>query len=208
VTRPVAGSAWRVGAWVVAIVVVVLVATVGFGTGSPGMAPVPPGPAGIETAETVDGDGATPARGPMTVHVSGAVAVPGLVTIRGDARVADAVAAAGGATRDADLAAVNLAAPIHDADHVHVPTLGDSGSPAGGPTGGGDGSGGTSGGIDLNAATVVELEELPGVGPVLAERIAAYRDEHGPFAAVEDLLDVPGIGEGKLALLRDAVAAP
>lgn len=207
-TRRVAGSAWRVGAWVVAVVVVVVAATVGFGTGSPDT-PLPPlGSAAIGTADPVDGDGAAPVPGPVTVHVSGAVAAPGLVTIRGEARVADAVAAAGGATRNADLAAINLAAPIHDADHVHVPTLGDTGNPEGGPAGGGDGSGATSGGIDLNAATVAELEELPGVGPVLAERIAAYRDEHGPFAAVEDLLDVPGIGEGKLALLRDSVAAP
>jgi competence protein ComEA len=208
VTRRVAGSAWRVGAWVVAVVVVVVAATVGFGTGSPDT-PLPPlGSAGIGTADPVDGEGAAPVPGAVTVHVSGAVAAPGLVTLRGEARVADAVAAAGGATRNADLAAINLAAPIHDADHVHVPTLGDSGNPEGGPAGGGDGSGATSGGIDLNGATVAELEELPGVGPVLAERIAAYRDEHGPFAAVEDLLDVPGIGEGKLAMLRDSVAAP
>jgi competence protein ComEA len=136
----------------------------------------------------------------ITVHVAGAVAEPGLVSIPAGSRIADAVAAAGGAVPGANLGALNLAAPVEDADRVEVPLAGATG--ATGATGGSDS------GIDLNRADATQLETLPGVGPVLAARIVEYRDAHGPFASVEDLLDVPGIGEAKLAALRDAVAAP
>lgn len=142
---------------------------------------------------------ASSGEGTVTVHVAGAVARPGLVVLPGGSRVADAVVAAGGALPAADLGAINLAAPLRDGDRIEVPLPGAaSGSTAGsGP-----------GGVDLNRATAAELEALPGVGPVLAARIVAWREEHGPFTAVEDLLDVPGIGEAKLAELRGAVAAP
>jgi competence protein ComEA len=135
--------------------------------------------------------------GLVAVHVSGAVVRPGLVMVDGDARVADAVAAAGGATVDADLGRTNLAAPVRDGEHVVVPSTVD------GPDGSVE-----QDGIDLNTASVGRLEDLPGVGPVLAERIVAFREEHGPFATVEDLLDVPGIGEAKLAQMRGAITAP
>ncbi|MCP4303285.1 MAG: ComEA family DNA-binding protein [bacterium] len=136
---------------------------------------------------------------PITVHVAGEVVAPGLVEVASGSRVADAVAAAGGSTRSADLTRVNLAAELRDGQQIVIP------GPATATSGGAieqDGS------VRINTASVGELEQLPGVGPVLAERIAAYRDDHGPFAAVEDLLDVPGIGEGKLETLRDAVALP
>ena len=132
----------------------------------------------------------------VTVHVSGAVMAPGLVTVARDARVADAVAAAGGAAPGADLGALNLAAGVGDGSRVVVPVSG-TGSPAAG-----------DGLVRLNSADVSELAGLPGVGPVLAERIISHRDDHGPFAAVEDLLEVSGIGEAKLAALRDAVLVP
>lgn len=134
----------------------------------------------------------------ITVHVAGAVTAPGLVSVPADARVAAAIAAAGGATPTADLAAVNLAAPLRDGDQIVIPA-------AGAPS---PGAAGAAEGIDLNRATASQLESLPGVGPVLAARIEAYREAHGPFRSVEDLLDVPGIGEAKLAQLRDAVRAP
>lgn len=143
----------------------------------------------------VSGTDAVPAAS-ITVHVSGEVVAPGLVQLPDTARVADAVAAAGGSTRAADLSSVNLASPVRDGDQVVIPGANDAAS-----GGGEDGDGR----IRINQATAAELEQLPGVGPVLAERIAAYREEHGPFGAVEDLLDVPGIGEGKLATLRDSV---
>jgi len=138
--------------------------------------------------------------GTITVHVAGEVRSPGLVSVASDARVADAVAAAGGSTRDADLARINLAAPLRDGEQIVIPGVMAAGA-AGGAVA-------ADGKVHINSASVGELEELPGVGPVLADRIAAYRDEHGSFAVVEDLLDVPGIGEGKLATLRDSVALP
>jgi competence protein ComEA len=138
----------------------------------------------------------------VTVHVSGEVARPGLATVPASARVADVIVAAGGATRRADLSSLNLAAPVRDAEHIHVPawTAPASGSAAA--------AAGDEGGVRINDATAEELEALPGVGPVLAGRIAAFRDEFGPFLVVEDLLDVSGIGEGILARLRDSVVVP
>jgi competence protein ComEA len=138
----------------------------------------------------------------ITVHVTGAVARPGLVTVPAGARVAEAIAAAGGSLRTADLSAINLAAPMSDAEQVHVPVAGEGRSASAVPSPVGET------GVQINVAGVEELETLPGVGPVLAARIVEFRDVHGPFAVVEDLLDVPGIGEGKLAELRDAVLLP
>lgn len=132
----------------------------------------------------------------LTVHVSGPVAVPGIVAVPDGARVADAVAAAGGATPDADLSRLNLAAPVRDGDHIVVPLVVDT------PSGGGSVP---SVRFDINTADAAAFETLDGIGPVLARRIVAYRDEHGPFGSVEDLLDVPGIGEAKLAIIRTAL---
>ncbi len=167
--------------------VAVLAGVAWFGTGTS----TPPRSADTEVPYT-----AAAPLGSVTVHVSGEVANPGLVLVPVDARLADVVRAAGGATPDAELSLINLAAPVRDGDHVVVPAVG-----------GGD-SASVDEGIDLNRADATELEALPGVGPVLAERIVAYRDEYGPFTVVEDLLDVPGIGEAKLEQLRTAVSAP
>jgi len=135
----------------------------------------------------------------ITVHVAGAVYRPGLVVLHAGDRVAHAVAAAGGALAVAELSALNLAADVEDGDQVIVPVKGEV-------IGGGGVTGEDDGGlVDVNHGTATDLEALPGVGPVLAQRIFAYRQEHGPFQAVEDLLDVPGIGEGKLAALRAAL---
>jgi competence protein ComEA len=142
-------------------------------------------------------------RGPLptsvlTVHVAGAVARPGLVVVPSGSRVADAVAGAGGALPDADLGALNLAAPLSDGQHLMVPSAA-----------GRDGAAGAADDrVRINVASETDLQRLPGVGPVLAARIVEHRDRYGPFATVEDLLDVPGIGEGKLAALREAVLVP
>jgi competence protein ComEA len=136
----------------------------------------------------------------VTVHVSGWVRHPGLVAIPADARVADAIAAAGGARAGADLSLLNLAAPVGDGSQVQVP--GPDGGDGGPPASPADGL------VHVNQATAAQLEELPGVGPVLAERIVAFREANGPFEQIEDLLEVPGIGEAKLAGLRDRVAIP
>lgn len=135
---------------------------------------------------------------PITVHVSGAVIRPGVVTVGSQARIADVVAAAGGASRAADLSAINLAAPVRDGESIVVPETSPDGVSRAT----------TVSGVDINGATSGELEALPGVGPVLASRIVAYRDANGPFATVEDLLDVPGIGEAKLAGMRDDITRP
>ncbi len=132
----------------------------------------------------------------LTIHVTGAVGRPGVVHVPEGSRVVDAIAAAGGATADADFTTLNLAALAIDASHVHVPAQGEASSDL------------ASDGIDLNTATASELETLPGVGPVLAARIVAFREDHGPFATVEDLLDVPGIGEAKLAQMRESISRP
>jgi len=152
-----------------------------------GRSPAPSTPTeekGIESAAEV-----------VVAHVSGAVRRPGLVSLIAPARTADAIEAAGGASPTADLSAINLAGPVRDGDQIVVPNIDDSG-------------GGDTGLIDLNRAQADQLVELQGIGPVLAQRIVAYRDENGRFATVEDLLDVPGIGEAKLALLRPWVKTP
>ena len=133
--------------------------------------------------------------GHLVVHVAGAVASPGLYTLGGGARVADAVAAAGGAAAGADLDAVNLARVVVDGEQVRVPLIGE-------PAVGGAAS--TDGRVNINIADVAELDRLPGVGPVLAARIAEYRDAHGPFASVDALDDVSGVGPALLEKVRAA----
>ncbi len=125
------------------------------------------------------------------------MARPGLVELPGGARVADAISAAGGSMPGADLAALNLAATLVDGEQVLLP--GPAGSEVAAP------ESGEGGPISLNRATVEELDQLPGIGPVIAQRIVEYREASGPFQTVDDLLLVPGIGEAKLASIRDLV---
>ncbi|MDH4116561.1 MAG: ComEA family DNA-binding protein [Acidimicrobiia bacterium] len=132
----------------------------------------------------------------IVVHVAGAVHMPGLVRVPADARVADAVEAAGGALPDAVLAAINLAAPLADGAQIVVPS---AEAVVGGFS---------DGRVHINQAGADELDDLPGVGPVLAQRIVEHRDAQGGFKVPEDLLDVPGIGESKLASIRDLIAIP
>ena len=158
------------------------------------------------------------------VHVLGAVRRSGVVELPASSRVGDALERAGGATDDADLDRLNLARVLTDGERLYVPRVGQQEVPealgpvadgaAAGPTAGagaGGGSGtGSSGGegsavVDLNTADQTALETLPGIGPGLAGRIIAWRDEHGRFTAVEDLLDVSGIGDVRFTELRDRV---
>lgn len=151
--------------------------------------------------ESPGGQEATPR---LFVHVVGAVRRPGLFRLKDGARVADALARAGGSTRRADLSAVNLAAPLVDGQQVVVPRR-----PAPGAVGsdGVGASGATVAGakVSLAAATVEQLDELPGVGPVTAQKIVDWRSTHGPFRSVDDLDDVPGIGPARIEQLRDLV---
>lgn len=144
-----------------------------------------------------------PARALLVVHVVGEVRRPGLYRLRDGARIADAVRRAGGARRGADLAALNLAAPLVDGVQVLVPAQGvPDAPPAASPSGG---VVPPTGPISLSSATIEELDELPGVGPITAQKIVDYRAEHGPFASVDDLDAVPGIGPTRIEQLRDLV---
>ena len=148
---------------------------------------------------------AAPPRPVLVVHVVGEVRRPGLYRLRDGARIADAVRRAGGASRKANLAGLNLAAPLVDGIQILVPSRVASGVT--GPTAGAaEGEGATSGvAVSLSSATVDELDELPGVGPITAQKIVDYRTEHGPFASVDDLDAVPGIGPTRIEQLRDLV---
>lgn len=137
----------------------------------------------------------------IVVHVAGEVTHPGLVRVEDPARVGDVIRAAGGARADALLGAINLAAPVTDGSRVVVPGPESAGQGATGPESFAEGL--APGPVSLNRASGPELEAIPGLGPVLAARILNHRDTHGPFRQVEDLLDVPGIGERKLAGIRE-----
>jgi len=149
--------------------------------------------------------------GRLTVHVAGAVRRPGVYRLPPGARVDDALRRAGGASRAADLAAVNLAARLEDGRQVLVPAR----APAGGGAPAATGSGAAGGGgaaapagapVNLNTATLEQLDTLDGVGPGIAQRILDYREQHGGFRRVEELGEVPGIGDKRLAALTPLVA--
>ena len=152
----------------------------------------------------------------ITVYVSGEVVKPGVYVLLATARVIDALQAAGGATSSADLVVVNLAAPLVDAAQVFIPRMGSTPRvtlprPHAGINlpiaGGSSGAGVTSaaGIVDINSATLFDLDALPGVGPSTAQAIIDYRVANGPYASVDDLLNVRGIGPSKLAAMRARV---
>jgi competence protein ComEA len=143
----------------------------------------------------------------VVVHVVGAVRRPGLYRLREGSRIADALSRAGGATRKADLALVNLAAPVADGVQVVVPRRLPT-APAGAPASTASGTPGATaqGPVHLNTATLEQLDALPGVGPVTAQKILDYRQQNGGFASVDELDAVPGIGPARLDQLRESVA--
>lgn len=181
----------------VILVIVALVVTVAIGILRGASTPVER--VGIDATGT---DAATPAA--LYVHVSGAVAEPGLYVLGSGARVVDAIAAAGGFARRADDAAVNLARAVVDGEQLVVPEAGES-QAAAGDAAAGSPAASQGGQIDLNSADAATLETLPRIGPALAQRIIEWRDANGRFTAVEDLLAVPGIGDKMLEALRDLV---
>ena len=147
-----------------------------------------------------------PSPQPVPVHVSGAVAHPGVVLVPPGSIVKDAIGAAGGALPGAALDRVNLASAVQPGDQVFVPGPPSPTVPA---------ASGTipaalpqAGTLAVNEASARELEALPGIGPVLAANIISYREAHGPFGRVEDLLRVPGIGPAKLEQIREYVRIP
>lgn len=194
----------------------------------------PSGPASPDAGATAPGQGVAPATAEpgasapgaapsvsaaagagtdVVVHVVGQVRSPGVLSLPGGSRVSDAVEAAGGATSTADLGSINLARALVDGEQVRVPKPGEEvvqapAPPTGGAGAGGAGTGpGPAGGVvSLNTADLLALDTLPGVGPVLAQRILDWRAEHGRFTTVDELSEVSGIGEKLLAGIRPLVS--
>lgn len=151
-------------------------------------------------ASAVGGPGpaVSPTVAELVVAVSGRVRRPGLVRLPPGARVADALEAAGGVLPDTDISSLNLARKVVDGELIAVGVPAPTGAAA-------DPAGGGTGLVNLNTATVEQLQTLPGVGPVLAARIIDHRTQHGPFTTVAELRDVTGIGDAKFNELKDRV---
>ena len=190
-----AGFARRIGMAPIAVLVAALAAIVavaflvGVRQGAPGPIDLPLAASGAPPPV------ATTQPTSVRVHLAGAVDRPGLYEVPSGYRIGDLLEFAGGPNGDADIAAVNLAEPIRDGQQVYLPTQGEAvrvereNADATGP-------------LDINAATSAQLEQLPGIGPALAAAIFAFRSDNGPFASLDALADVPGIGPSKLEQLR------
>jgi competence protein ComEA len=147
----------------------------------------------------------TPTPSPIRVHVSGAVRQPAVHELPAGSIIRDAVNAAGGPAPDADLDHINLAMELRDQQQVYVPRQGETNPPpvvSGGESGGGGAAGAL---ININTATAAELETLPRIGPVTAQRIVEYREANGPFETIEDIQNVPGIGPATYEGLKDMI---
>jgi len=136
----------------------------------------------------------------IAVHVNGEVAVPGLYQLHSGSRINDAIRAAGGQTREADIQRLNLAARLADGQQVNVPRRGEAAAPAT------SGSPAAKSRINVNSATVAELDTLPGLGPVMAQRIVAYREQHGPFARLEQLREAKLVNASTFEKIKDLVS--
>ncbi|NUT72052.1 helix-hairpin-helix domain-containing protein [Pseudarthrobacter sp. C4D7] len=192
--------------------------------GSAAVDSTPPGdPGGADSGSRGPGPGQPPDGSLVVVHVAGAVAAPGVIRLQHGSRVDDAISAAGGAVPDADVNRLNLALVVEDGQKIYVPLRGEpassgshsaatSGTGTGGTGPGGAGSddagqpaGAAGGKINLNTADAAELDSLPKVGPVLAQRIVDWRKDHGPFKSVEELDAVDGVGPKMLETLLPLV---
>lgn len=190
------------------VVAIVVLALVGKRLAAAGTARSP-APQAASLDEERGRGGATPAAPRLVVYVVGAVRRAGLVRLSEGARVADALDRAGGPTRRADLALVNLAAPVADGQQIIVPAR----APVGAATGAADGAeAGTAGGaagppakVSLASATIEQLDALPGIGPVTAQKIVTWRQSHGALRSVDDLDAIPGIGPARIEQMRDLV---
>lgn len=195
----------------VALVAVAMLAALVVGVyawrGRPQPQPVAAAPP-VSAADPVAAGGPSGSAASLVVAVTGKVRRPGVVSVPAGARVIDVLKAAGGPLPGADLAMLNLARKVADGElvAVGVPVPAAGGPAAAGDTGANPaGAGAPAQPVDLNTATLAELDTLPGVGPVLAQRILDWRTAHGQFASVDQLADVPGIGDSRMGQLRDLV---
>ena len=214
------GAGWLAAAVVAALLALKLLGGCGGGGGSEVVS--------VDTGAPPAASGSAPAAGgTVFVHVAGEVRRPGVYSLRSGARVHDAVRLAGGLTRRAEQAGVNLVARVTDGQQVIVPRRGSAPGPAGpgsGPGSAGSGGPGSAGSgsagpgsaapgpaaapgakVSLATATLEQLDAIDGIGPTLAKRILEYRDQHGGFRSVDELRQVDGIGEKRFESLREAV---
>ena len=192
-------SKWIAIAW--AAVAAALAFAAIRGMGGAGAEKSPP----VRVEEGAGAPGSKREEAGLYVHVAGAVRRPGLYRIPEGSRVAVALARAGGPTRAAEVAAVNLAAPVEDGQQVVVPQRGPGGAPGTGS--GGAGAAAAAPGVKLSLATATagDLDELDGIGPTLAERIIEFRDKNGGFRSIDQLREVEGIGEKRFEALKEAL---
>jgi competence protein ComEA len=198
------GSRSTIVIWAIAAVLATLAAVRAFGGGDN----PPPEPIRLSEGPGARTDGGR-AASRIYVHVAGAVRRPGLMKLAPGSRVADGLARAGGPTRRADLTGVNLAARLEDGQQIMVPAAGSAGAaaaPSAGLPSTAVGSPGVAAPrVHLSTATVEQLDGIDGIGPTLAQRIIEYRDAHGGLRSLAELAEVEGIGEKRLATLRDAL---
>lgn len=190
---------------------VIVLALLGLGAAVVSSLLVPSGGAVVADATPAAAEALAPsttAAEVIVVHVVGAVREPGIVELPPGSRVVDAIAAARGPTDEAALAGVNLARELVDGEQLLVPTaqqVAEGTVPGGSGAAAGTGAGAGTGQVNLNSADAALLDSLPGIGPAIAARIIAWRDENGPFRSVDELLAVSGIGEKTLEGFRDLV---
>jgi competence protein ComEA len=199
------GSHSTLAIWVVAAVLAVLAGMRLLGGGDSAAPAVSVDGGAVRSASGASPSGTGSASRPgeetgLYVHVAGAVRKPGLLRLPSGSRVAAALERAGGPTRKADLTLVNLAARVQDGQQIVVPVAGAAAGAVGGSAAAAPGAK-----IHLSTATPEQLDEVDGIGPTLAGRIVEYRDAHGGFRSVDDLTQVDGIGEKRLATLREAL---
>jgi competence protein ComEA len=187
----------QLAAWVAAAVAVVVLGAWLLSRGGG----APPAPAAAIRVD--DNGGGASGGGTVVVHVAGAVRAAGVYRLRAGARVADAVRRAGGAGPRADLSQVNLAAKLEDGRQILVPRRVSPAAAAAPASATAPGQPAVP--LNLNTATLEQLDELSGIGPATAQKIIDYREEHGGFGSVEELGEVPGIGDVRLAELREQV---
>jgi competence protein ComEA len=190
----------RLAAWAAAALILVALSAWYLARSRPAADAAPP----VAAAIAVKGDGGADG-GRVVVDVAGAVKRPGVYRLSAAQRVEDALKRAGGPARHADLSQINRAAKLEDGRQILVPLRPSKSAPAAVPAGGGTAPAAPSQPLNLNTATLEQLDTLDGVGPATAQKILDYRTEHGGFSSVDELDQIPGIGEKRLAAFRESV---